>query len=241
MKRLLFATLLALSPLCRAGSNVWTGQGPQASSVDRVSVSPADPSKVFACGPAGYRGSTDGGTTWTPLSDAGVPDYARDCFELVAAVNALYRCSGDSGCFRSTDGGVSWISLGVQVGGAPSIAVDPTGGVILVADYYGVHRSGDGGLTWGLVLGGNEQAPTGRAVAFDPASPATAFAGGHSYHYFRSDDGGVHWNQGTATSSEPHIFDFAFNAASSSVWSGTGFGYYYFESGDVNSIQGPLT
>jgi hypothetical protein len=167
MTRLCWVVILGVAYTCEAGVNVWTGKGPDSGAVFRVSVSPTNPSTVYACGPVGYRVSTDGGTSWTPLDDAGIDDNARDCFEIVATANALYRCSWGSGCFRSSDGGASWSLLSTRIETGPSVAADSTGQVVLIADYAGVQRSTDSGMTWSKVLNTHSYSVGARMVAFD--------------------------------------------------------------------------
>jgi photosystem II stability/assembly factor-like uncharacterized protein len=236
MTRLCWVVILGVAYTCEAGVNVWTGKGPDSGAVFRVSVSPTNPSTVYACGPVGYRVSTDGGTSWTPLDDAGIDDNARDCFEIVATANALYRCSWGSGCFRSSDGGASWSLISTRVSTGPSVAADSAGQVVLIADYAGVQRSTDSGMTWSKVLNTHSYSVGARMVAFDPSDDSKAYAG-NSGGFYKSTDGGQSWSGFSGVNGRR--FDFSFDPVSSSCWSGWGEDFAAVFACDAGSLSPP--
>ena len=119
---------------------------------------------LFALSQRGVFRSTDRGTTWTSLADryapllkdltvsfnslAVSPDFSRDDALLIGH---------SSGLWRSTDRGETW----TNVDGGPAanrLAYAPDGSIVLAADYEGVHRSDDGGLTWRLFNAGLDPA-----------------------------------------------------------------------------------
>ncbi len=183
----------------------------------------------FGASAGGVWKTVDAGQTWTPLSD-------KEKFDTIGAIavapsnlNVIYVGTGESaprgdmtwgnGVFKSTDGGKTWKSLGLedtrQIG---AIVIDPSNpDVVLVAALghvfgpnanRGVFRSTDGGKTWTKTLYKDEN--TGAIdVAFDPHNSQIVYAslwqarrqpwnfssGGPGSGLYRSTDGGVTWTQ----------------------------------------------
>jgi photosystem II stability/assembly factor-like uncharacterized protein len=169
-------------------------------------------------GPVGVFRSTDGGVTWTHLTN-GLPNLsATDLAIDPSNPNILYAGIGrifgdlDNGLYRTTDGGDSWTK--VTGGGLPggtwgriSVAIAPslpsriyilitnacsaTGGNATV---LGAYRSDNGGLTWVSASPGNIQATYGwylSVVAVHPTDPDLVFMGGVTLH--RSFNAGASW------------------------------------------------
>jgi len=144
--------------------------------------------------------TTDGGLTWTPLTDSqqtlAIGSLALDQSnpDIVYAGTGEENFSGDSyygaGVLKSSDGGATGQLLGTTVFGGPfssglggmrigALAVHPTNGQVILAAAVkvfnldsGIYRSADGGATWTLVLNG----PAGTGVVFDPGNGNTAYA-----------------------------------------------------------------
>jgi photosystem II stability/assembly factor-like uncharacterized protein len=126
--------------------------------ITRLTVSPdfARDGTLFALSKRGMFRSTDRGETWTSLAD----HYAPLLKDLTVSFNSLalspnFAQDGTllightSGLWRSTDRGETWTT----VSGGPAttrLAYAPNGSIVLAADYQGVHRSDDSGLTWQL-------------------------------------------------------------------------------------------
>ena len=140
--------------------------------------------------------TTDGGLTWTPMSD-------KERFSSVGAIavaesdpNVIYVGTGEAcirnnilqgnGMFKSTDAGKTWHFMGLEdtrhIG---RLAVHPKNpDIIFVAalghaygrnSERGVFRSTDGGNTWQKVLYKDDQ--TGAIdVVFDPSNPSILYA-----------------------------------------------------------------
>ena len=141
-----------------------TGQG----RVNVVAVDPSNPNTYYVGAPAGgIWKSTDAGTTWIPLSDnlpqIGVSGIAIDPNNS----NTIYIATGDDdaidtysvGVMKSTDGGVTWNTTGLQFlnSGESSheIYIDPNNSNTLwVATSLGVFKTMDAGQNWNLVLAG---------------------------------------------------------------------------------------
>ena len=105
---------------------------------------------VFA-GAQGVQASSDGGTSWSPLSG---PLAAAQ----VAAVHVdprnpdrSWATTRSAGLFATSDGGATWSSGfdGLPPGGANVLEADPNDpDTIIVGAAGGLYRSSDGGLTW---------------------------------------------------------------------------------------------
>jgi len=178
--------------------------------------------------------SDNAGRTWEPIFD-GQPIASIGALAVAPSdPRVIYVGSGEAdmrsdisygnGMYKSTDGGKSWISIGLadtrQIG---RILVDPRdpNRVFLAALGHaygpnkerGVFRSRDGGKTWARVLFHDEN--TGAIdLAFDPTNSRTILAAlwqtrrppwnvyppsnGPGSGLYRSDDGGDTWKPVTA-------------------------------------------
>src|SRR5207247_5602771 len=140
--------------------------------------------------------STDYGRVWTPIFD----DQPTGSIGAIAVApsdpNVVYVGSGEGlqrpdlstgdGMYKSTDGGKSWMHLGLRDGQQiPAIIVDPRDPnrlfVAVLGHPYGpneergVFRSTDGGKSFQKVLYKDEN--TGAiALAFDPSNSQTIYA-----------------------------------------------------------------
>ncbi len=181
------------------GSDTFAGR-----CVSHIAIDPRDPRVLYAGvtpaggfpekaaakghplkdGPLGVFKSTDGGLTWTHLTNGLPAEAATDLAMVDSAPDVLYAAIGrpfgsaSNGVYRSRDGGQSWTKLG---GGLPTANVgrvsvtasglnpnrvyalfvnraDAAGGG---ASTLGAYRSSDGGDTWTPVATGNFQATYG--------------------------------------------------------------------------------
>jgi photosystem II stability/assembly factor-like uncharacterized protein len=173
--------------------------------------------------------STDAGRTWIPIFD-GQPTGSIGALAVAPSnPDVIYVGSGEGlrrpdlstgdGIYRSTDGGNTWIHLGLRDGQQiTNILVDPHDPnrvfVAVLGHPYGpnpergVFRSTDGGETWQKILYKDEN--TGATdLAFDPTNPQILYADlwssrrppwttgapleGHTGGLFKSTDGGDNW------------------------------------------------
>jgi photosystem II stability/assembly factor-like uncharacterized protein len=177
------------------GGDTWRVADTDPAFADGVSALAIDPSVTstiyaglvgcgfFDCGGVVFK-STDGGSTWnrTGLShtadalaiDPQVPGTiyagATDC-----SFGRGGGCSG--GVFKSTDGGVSWDSTGLDVLHAQTLAIDPVEPrhIYVGTALDGAFRSEDGGVTWTPLNTGLTN-PNVLALVIDPI-PAGAGLG----------------------------------------------------------------
>jgi photosystem II stability/assembly factor-like uncharacterized protein len=178
------------------GAASWAPTSEVGTNVVFVTVDPFD-SRVWYAGygvgsAASIMKSSDRGATWSK-ADAGIPNttiwtIAPD----PVRPGVLYAGSGDSGAFKSTDGGASWAPLSIQ----PvvwAIAVDPTRPDVVYAGVNGdgVFKSTDAGATFTRV--GSPEAGVVLALAVDPTAPDRIWAGTISGGLAVSEDGGASW------------------------------------------------
>ena len=196
----------------------WTSIGPQptnpgsqyvtAGRVNSIAIDPNNSNTLYiGAAEGGVWKSTDGGQTWTPLTDA-QPSLADGAIALDPSnSDIVYVGTGEenfaidsyygAGILKSTDAGATWKNLvgpflHAFIG---SIAVSPANSqVLLLSSDTGIWRSSDAAASWTQVLDG-----TGTAVLFDPSNGDVAYAalgnpfGNFNNGVYRSTDGGRTW------------------------------------------------
>jgi photosystem II stability/assembly factor-like uncharacterized protein len=184
--------------------------------VTAIAVDPTNSNIVYlGAAQGGVWKTTDGGSTWTPLTDTqaslatgSIAIDPQNHLTVYVGTGELNN-SGDSyygaGILKSTDGGSTWTNIpgsfaggsggGARIGG---IAVQPGHSSVLLAAVgccgigsWGVYRSADAGLTWTqtLTVNGNQA----YNVHFDTNTPNTAYASLDSNGVYVSNDGGLTW------------------------------------------------
>ncbi|MFZ2509445.1 MAG: hypothetical protein WAW79_13345 [Steroidobacteraceae bacterium] len=198
--------------------------------IGAVAVAPSDPKVVWAgtgeandrnsssWGDGVYR-STDGGGNWARVGLKNSKTIARIVLHpgdpqtaYVAAMGDLWNWGGERGCYRTSDGGESWVLvLGAAEHkdrvGCGDIAMDPRDPGILYAALYarqrkpwafvygpdategkdlgGIFKSADGGATW-KKLGNGLPGMTGRiGLSVHAKNPDIVYA------VVQSDEGGT--------------------------------------------------
>lgn len=174
--------------------------------------------------------TTDAGRTWQPIFDDQPTGSIGDIAVAPSDPNVIYVGSGEGlqrpdlstgdGMYRSSDGGKTWVHLGLREGQQiASISVDPKDAnrlfVAVLGHPYGpnpergVYRSTNGGRTFEQVLYRDEN--TGAMqVEIDPRNPRTVYADmwagrqgpwengawqGKESGLFKSTDGGSTWKK----------------------------------------------
>ncbi|XVJ57929.1 MAG: hypothetical protein HEQ23_00455 [Tepidisphaera sp.] len=179
-------------------SEVWSGEGNASGRVASVAPHPTDPNTVYiAAASGGVWKTTNGGTSWTPMSDGlstlnsgAIVVHPADPNMVILGTGEQPTDSNGDGVFRSLDGGATWARIGTaaQVGSQiAEIAVHPTNtNIIHVAGSRGYVRTTDGGATWSQRLTG-----TCNSVRIDPTNPDTLLIGRSGLGVYRTTNGGT--------------------------------------------------
>lgn len=187
--------------------------------VNRVAVSPANPSVVLAAtrGPGGIHRSADGGLTWTHVR------IADNCLQVAFDPNDGAKCVADvyeGGAHRvvfSTNGGLTWTNAGSGLVNQPGIdgrielayARSAPNMVYASCGANGgrIWRSTDGGANWIVrtTSAGSGAAWYYNTLWVDPTDANFLVTG--AYHLYKSADGGATLTQlsnGYINTAQPH-------------------------------------
>ena len=132
--------------------------------------------------------STDGGSTWSVLTDnlSNIVVYSL-AIDPTNANNYFWGTSSGI-IFKSIDSGATWNQL-ADIGGGDvnKILIDPTdtNKMYCSAQYGGIFKSTDAGVSWSRI---HSEANTGFDIEFKPGDYNTVYASGNSF--FKSTDGG---------------------------------------------------
>ncbi|MDO8366446.1 MAG: T9SS type A sorting domain-containing protein [Saprospiraceae bacterium] len=222
------------TPQDRGDQLNWELAGPTHVSgrITDVAMHHTDLQTIYAASASGgVWKSADAGESWFPITD-GLPSLSIGDIAIdLTDKNTLYVGTGEPnggggsitydgrGVFKSSDGGISWISLGLESSGSIGrIEVDPENpNRIFVAAMghlfdtnaeRGIFRSEDGGASWEKSLFVNDSTG-GIDLAIHPFNPDTVFAvtwqrtrrpnkrvyGGPGCAIWRSVDGGDNWTK----------------------------------------------
>lgn len=195
---------MPIGPFTHTNTGSWSsGQG----RVNVIVKDPNNPSTFYVGAPAGgIWKSTDAGLTWNTTTDnlpqIGVSGIAVD----VNNSNIIYIATGDDdagdsysvGVMKSTDGGQTWNTTGLNPGNSPSsmndIYMHPSNSNILwVATNSGVFKTTDAGVTWSnqnSLGGSNGTAGLNiKDIKIHPTNPDIIYAASSSRIY-KSTNGG---------------------------------------------------
>jgi photosystem II stability/assembly factor-like uncharacterized protein len=209
----------------------WRMIGPFRGGRTRAATGVPSQPNVFYVGQVngGVWKSDDYGRTWTPIFDHESTQSIGAIAVAPSNPNIIYVASGEglhrpdlsvgNGIYKSTDGGKTWIHLGLRGGfQIPALAIDPRDpnrvfAAVLGHPYgpneeRGLFRSTDGGQTWQKAIYKDEN--TGASdVEIDPSNPDVIYASmwearegpwedgnevnGTGGGLFKSTDGGSTW------------------------------------------------
>ncbi|HEY9165667.1 MAG TPA: T9SS type A sorting domain-containing protein [Candidatus Kryptonia bacterium] len=222
--------------LYRTQSATWTTLGPQpinmefntgvsSGRVASLAVDPTNANIVYAAAAGGgLWKTTDGGTTWNPLTD----DLPRLASGSVAVDQTndqiVYYGQGElhfsidsypgSGFYMSTDGGTTWaqIHLPGSLYYTGKVEVAPSDhNVVYTCGYYDIYKSTDAGQSWGELnltpVDSIGYAGAVQDLAVDPTNASVVYAvkGSSfsdpfdtSFGVFKSINGGTSWTRTSA-------------------------------------------
>jgi hypothetical protein len=199
--------------------NECCSNGPSAGRTTALAIDPTNSQVIYAgAAEGGVWKTTNGGTTWTPLTDTQMSLATGSIAIDPENHNTIYVGTGEAnfsvdsyygaGVLKSTDGGNTWtlnqgpFGFGDFCSNASiaAIAVQPTNSNVVLAgtEYCGLFRSTDGGLTWSqpATAPNNIQ---GNSIIFDPSTPTTVYGsfgyifGGGTPGVYKSTDSGATW------------------------------------------------
>jgi len=167
-----------------------------------IAVDPVSPNIIYTGSGSNFYKSTNYGSTWIKLGN-GVPDD-RVCSIAVDKANhkIVYvsgiKKSGETGLYKTTDGGATWHRvLGAHTWNS-QIAIDPKNHnrvYVLNADHGYVYRSDDGGVHWTQVNLGIKYFV---AIAINPVHTNIVYVGGNN-KFLKSTDYGNTWTDPNPT------------------------------------------
>lgn len=187
-------------PITIPTNDMWQPNG-----VGRVNEIAFGPDNTIYVGApsGGLWKSTNGGASWTPLTDAlptlGVSailvDKDNPDIVYIGTGDRDHHDSDGKGLMKSIDGGLTFFSINQGVIFAPEeivdIIQDPIDGDLLaIGDFQRVYRSRDAGLNWTAV----ELGETPLNIVFKPGDPQIVYLGTSSGKFFRSVDNGETWS-----------------------------------------------
>lgn len=170
--------------------NEYQGWNPGIGRVTGFAVDPADTNHiVIGAQTGGVWKTTDGGASWTPLTDY-FSNLVVYSITIDPADNNTYFFGSSSGrIYKSTDAGATWTQIGTAGSSLINkILIHPTDSSIMFATSQsaGIYRSTNGGATWTDAV---PVASRGYDVEFKPGDPSVVYATGN--RFYRSTDGGA--------------------------------------------------
>ena len=145
------------------GGLTWTSSSPNVSKILKILLNPNNSQVIWAVGNSGIAQSTDGGSTWVKRSALSTEDIEFK----PGNTNVMYATgsSSSSAFHKSTDGGVTWTTVGSAGGitntGRSLVSVSPANAdrVYVVqasgSEFGRMYRSDDGGNTFITTVVGN--------------------------------------------------------------------------------------
>src|SRR5439155_1353229 len=220
----------------------WTNIGPGPDYVRVVRIDPVTQSTLYAgmvfegghYPVGGVYKSIDGGGTWNAAT-TGMP--ANPSIYTIAVdpktPSTVYAGLFSYGVYKSTDGGAHWSAAG---SGLPAdadigaLAINPVTPSTLYAATEAisgttagwVYISTDSGSTWSPVSTGLPVTTCGlHALAIDPVTPSTVYAGEFGCGVYKSTNSGGNWSPLSTGMPDPYVHSIVIVSAATTVYAGT--------------------
>jgi photosystem II stability/assembly factor-like uncharacterized protein len=187
----------------------------------RLRIDPVSPTTLYFSWVRGFARSTDGGSSWTVLSDGycmDVRDFAinpRNPARLYAIGSlAPGTCAAPGqfcSAFRSNDGGETWACAPeLPTRFVDQVVVDPTlpSRLYLRSLTNGLYRSNDGGTTWRKLRQGLPRGVAPVELAIDPVDPQRLYLSTLDKGLYVSTDRGATWMKSDRGLPDPLQFGF---------------------------------
>lgn len=223
--------------------NPTTSWNPGVGRVECLSVDPNNYNHILVGSPSGGAWkTTDGGTTWAPLSD--FSDNMNMVSVTIDPNNSLkYFLGTTSGIYRSTDGGATFTKV-YNNNSIKKIMVKPDDSqIIIAATSGGLIRSTNGGTTWSTVSNGGHY-----DVEFKPGVPNTVYACASGVVKYSTNGGATWTNSSGFSGTECRLAVTAADAAyvyvlnsSAAVYRSTDSGLTFSAMGNTTDIFGGLS
>ena len=206
----------------RTSSGTWTGLGPSSSGGGYAGIGRLnciafsnDNDRFYVGSPSGgLWKTTDGGASWTPLTDQndvlGISDAVvistsgddiiyiatgdRDGGSMWSLGGGQYNDNNSIGVLKSTDGGSTWSTTGLSFSASDKkvinrLLVDPNdNNTLIAATSSGVYKTTDAGSSWTKVY-----STVFIDMEYKPGSSTTIYGSTKAGKIYRSTNGGSSW------------------------------------------------
>jgi photosystem II stability/assembly factor-like uncharacterized protein len=177
------------------GGTEWTQLASNGPAAIGLAIDSQSPRNLYLAGTGGVFHSSDCGSTWEPILEAG---YALAVYVHPHHPGIVYAVT-DRGQFQSLDGGAAWRKMSGILPDVIPTAWDPTDpNVVYHGRAEGLFRSLDGGTTWRRLYSGLAMTQVFKLAGGSPDSQVVYAFGGllsASRALFRSSDGGKRWKE----------------------------------------------
>jgi photosystem II stability/assembly factor-like uncharacterized protein len=185
---------------------------------------------VLGSGAGELYATDDGAASWARIGNAGLLGFTTQLAVAPGNGSMLFIASDVRGGAHSFDGGANWIpfSEGLPQGEggevcAQSLAINPTDPNVVYLGTgcgpfggNGVYKSTDGGETWSPANRGMMDYSI-TALAIDPTTPQTVYAGGNGGELYKSTDSGATWQDITPNLEQSTIVAIVIDPSASQV------------------------
>ena len=172
--------------------------------VNALAIDPLNPATLYAATVFGMFKTTNGGDTWVDISNGIINVVVNELAIDPTNPNIVYAGTR-SGMYKTTNGGGLWfpinegpISGGIQIS---VLTIDPLNPAILyAAQTFGsaqIFKTTNGGTTWISLTNGLPPAVV-TAIAVDPVTSSTLYAGTAGRGIYKSTDSGASWTESNA-------------------------------------------